>query len=148
MRCVFDLTPMTCTSLRGCQPCPVPLVDGCRAPGALPGQPSCQGGKGGKRKIHLRKRKGGKPPKHSPNLLNELVFRQRRLEKFDLVALALEHIHPGLVDVFQEQDLDVLSIERLELFDRRPEVESPSHEAAVARRRRVESVCRRNAHAV
>ena len=49
-------------------------------------------------------------------LLNELVFGERGLERFDLVALFCEDVLPGLVDVLEEQDLDVFFPEGFQLF--------------------------------
>lgn len=43
----------------------------------------------------------------SPDLLNKLVLRQRRLEGLYLVTLFGENISTSLVHVFQKQDLDV-----------------------------------------
>lgn len=74
--------------------------------------------------------------KDSPNLLNELVFWQRRLEELDLVALGLEDVPPRLVHILQEQDLDVFGVEGLELLSLRgPVSESTPHEAALTWRR-------------
>lgn len=39
--------------------------------------------------------------KDLPNLLNQLVLRERGLEEFDLVALLLQNIPAGLVDILQ-----------------------------------------------
>jgi len=61
-----------------------------------------------------------KQKKNSPNLLNQLVLGQRSLLEFDLVALALQDILASLVDIFQEQDLDILSVEGLEMLGRCP----------------------------
>ena len=45
---------------------------------------------------------------YSLDFLNELVLWQRGLQGLDLVALALQNINTGLVDILQQQDLDVL----------------------------------------
>lgn len=50
------------------------------------------------------------------NLLNQLVLCQTGLDGLDLVSLALENLDTGFVDIFKEQDLDVLGIERLQLL--------------------------------
>nr|POE56575.1 hypothetical protein CFP56_33547 [Quercus suber] len=55
---------------------------------------------------------------HVPDLLDQLVLRERTLEGFDLVALLGEDVAAGLVDVLEQQDLDVLGVERLQLFGR------------------------------
>lgn len=51
-----------------------------------------------------------------PNLLNQLVFRKRRLEEFHLVALLLQNIAASLVDILQKQDLDVLGGKGLQVL--------------------------------
>lgn len=53
---------------------------------------------------------------YSLDLLNELVLWQRGLQRLDLVALALQNVNTGLVDILQQQDLDVLCIEWLQLL--------------------------------
>jgi hypothetical protein len=47
----------------------------------------------------------------TPNLLNQLILRQRSLQSFNLITLRGQYISATLVDVLQEQDLDVLRIE-------------------------------------
>lgn len=51
---------------------------------------------------------------HLPDLLNELVLRQRRLEEFNLVALVSQNVLASLIDVLEQQNLDVLGIEGLQ----------------------------------
>lgn len=51
-----------------------------------------------------------------PDLLNELIFRQRSFQSFNLIALTSENVYAALVYIFEEQDPDVLGIERLELL--------------------------------
>ena len=53
---------------------------------------------------------------YSLDFLNELVLWQRGLQGLDLVALALQNINTGLVDILQQQDLDVLRVEWLQLL--------------------------------
>lgn len=51
-----------------------------------------------------------------PNLLNELIFGERRLEEFHLVTLRRQDITAGLVHILQQQNLDVLGREGFEVF--------------------------------
>ena len=51
-----------------------------------------------------------------PNLLDELILRQRGLVEFHLVALADELVAGGLVDILKEENADVLGVEGLELL--------------------------------
>lgn len=51
-----------------------------------------------------------------PDLFNELVLRQGGLQGFYLVALTSKDVSSGLVDIFQQQDLNVLGIEGLQDF--------------------------------
>lgn len=51
-----------------------------------------------------------------PDLLNELVFRQRWLKKLYLVTLFGEDVSTSLVHVFQKQDFDVFRSEWLKLL--------------------------------
>jgi hypothetical protein len=51
-----------------------------------------------------------------PDLLNELIFGEGRLQEFDLVALLGEHITTGLVDIFEKQDLDIFRGEWLQVL--------------------------------
>lgn len=53
---------------------------------------------------------------HVPDLFNQLVLWQRRLKTFNLVALSGQDILTTLIDIFQQQDLDVLGVERLQLL--------------------------------
>lgn len=55
-------------------------------------------------------------PGDPPNLLNELIFRQRGLEEFDLVTLLGQDLTAGLVDVLKEENLDVFCGEWLEVL--------------------------------
>ena len=63
------------------------------------------------------------------DLLNELFLGQRGLEELNLVTLGLEDILTGLVYILEEQDLNVLSVEGLELLGRRAVGECGRHEA-------------------
>lgn len=69
-----------------------------------------------------------------PDLLDQLIFRQRRLEGFHLVALGRENVPSGLVDILQQQDLDVLRVEGLEDLGHAP----PGQQAAETRRGRLQ----------
>ena len=51
---------------------------------------------------------------HQLDLLDQLLLWQRGLDRFHLVSLILEHLLAQLVHVFEEQDLDVLCVERLQ----------------------------------
>lgn len=51
-----------------------------------------------------------------PNLLDELILRQRGLVEFHLVALTDELFASGLVDVLKEENPDVPGVEGLELL--------------------------------
>lgn len=53
---------------------------------------------------------------HVLDLLNKLILGERALEGLDLVLLSLEDGLASLVDVLEEQDLDVLGVERLKLL--------------------------------
>lgn len=53
---------------------------------------------------------------HKPNLLNELILWKRGLVKLDLVSLLAENVLSSLVDVLEKEDLDVLSVEGLQLL--------------------------------
>lgn len=48
-----------------------------------------------------------------PDLFNKLVLWKGGLQGFHLVALAGEDVSSGLVDIFQQQNLDVLGIKGL-----------------------------------
>lgn len=52
------------------------------------------------------------------DLLDELVFRQGSLESLDLVALAGQNITAALVHIFQQEDLNILRVERLQRLGR------------------------------
>jgi hypothetical protein len=53
---------------------------------------------------------------HIADLLNQLVLWQAGLDRLDLVALVFEDLHASIVYVLEQQDLDVLGVERLQLF--------------------------------
>ena len=53
---------------------------------------------------------------YSLDFLNKLVLWQRGLQRLDLVALPLQNVNTGLVDILQQQDLDILGIEWFELL--------------------------------
>ncbi|KAI7491367.1 hypothetical protein KC351_g26 [Hortaea werneckii] len=55
---------------------------------------------------------------HILDLLNQFVLRERALEDFDLVALLLQDVLARLVDVLEQQDFDVLGVERLQALCR------------------------------
>lgn len=71
----------------------------------------------------------------SPDSLNELVFRQRRLEGLDLVALLPEGVLTRLIDIFKQQDINVLGVKGLQLLGRN----TLGQAAAPARRRGLHS---------
>ena len=51
---------------------------------------------------------------HILDLLNKLFLRQRSLEELDLVALLVENLNGGSVDVFKQKNLDITSGERFQ----------------------------------
>ena len=53
-----------------------------------------------------------------PNLLNQLILGQRRLESLDLIALLSQDVLASDVDVLEQQNLDILGVEGLELLGR------------------------------
>ena len=53
-----------------------------------------------------------------PDLLNQLILGQRRLESLDLIALLSQNVLTSDVDVLEEQNLDILGVEGLELLGR------------------------------
>lgn len=55
---------------------------------------------------------------HQLDLLDQLLLWQRGLECFHLVSLVLEHLLAQFVHILEEQDLDVLSVERFESLGR------------------------------
>lgn len=71
-----------------------------------------------------------------PNFINELILGQRRLQSFNLVALFSKDVFAGLVDVLEEQNLDVLGVERLQELGGGPPGESRSAKAGGRRMKR------------
>lgn len=51
-----------------------------------------------------------------PDLLDQLILRQRGLESLHLVALLLQNITSSLVYILEEKDLDILGVEGLQLL--------------------------------